>query len=143
MDGKPQRTRLLCPRDFPGETTGVGCHFLLQGIFLTQGSSLCLLPLRHWQVHSLPPHHLGSPLTKQHTYKWPHAWLCVDNTWKEQFSDFGFEFEIRWRGLEKEGVTCILALGCSLSGCLTGETRGCARKAETWGRKPCMLGDHA
>ena len=29
-------TRLPCPRDFPGKSTGVGCHFLLQGIFLTQ-----------------------------------------------------------------------------------------------------------
>ena len=26
-------TRLLCPWDFPGKSTGVGCHFLLQGIF--------------------------------------------------------------------------------------------------------------
>ena len=30
-------TRLLCPWDFPGKNTGAGCHFLLQGIFLTQG----------------------------------------------------------------------------------------------------------
>jgi len=29
--------RLLCPWDFPGKSTGVGCHFLLQEIFLTQG----------------------------------------------------------------------------------------------------------
>jgi len=29
--------RLLCPGDPPGNNTGVGCHFLLQGIFLTQG----------------------------------------------------------------------------------------------------------
>ena len=28
---------LLCLWDFPGKTTGVGCHFLLQGIFQTQG----------------------------------------------------------------------------------------------------------
>ena len=28
--------RLLCPWDFPGKNTGVGCHFLLQGIFLTR-----------------------------------------------------------------------------------------------------------
>ena len=34
-----QPTRLLCPRDFPGNGTGVGCHFLLQGIFPTQGSN--------------------------------------------------------------------------------------------------------
>ena len=28
-----QSTRLFCPWDFPGKDTGVGCHFLLQGIF--------------------------------------------------------------------------------------------------------------
>ena len=46
--------RLLCPWDFPGKNTGVGCHFLLQGIFPTQGSNPCLL---HWEVDSLPPSH--------------------------------------------------------------------------------------
>ena len=30
-------TRLLCSWDFPGKSTGVDCHFLLLGIFLTQG----------------------------------------------------------------------------------------------------------
>ena len=34
-----QPTRLLCPWDFPGKDTGLGCHFLLQGIFPTQGSN--------------------------------------------------------------------------------------------------------
>ena len=28
-------SQLLCPWDFPGKNTGVGCHVLLQGIFLT------------------------------------------------------------------------------------------------------------
>ena len=32
-------TRLRCPWDFPSENTGVGCHVLLQGIFLTWGSN--------------------------------------------------------------------------------------------------------
>ena len=32
----------LCPRNSPGKNTGVGCHFLLQGIFLTQGLNLGL-----------------------------------------------------------------------------------------------------
>ena len=35
--------RFLCPWDFPGKNTGVGFHFLLQGIFLTQGSNPSLL----------------------------------------------------------------------------------------------------
>ena len=34
-----QPTRLLCPWDFPGKDAEVGCHFLLQGIFPTQGSN--------------------------------------------------------------------------------------------------------
>ena len=48
----------LCPWDFLGKSPGVGCHCLLQGIFLTQGSNPCLLcllhcrrilyPLSHW-----------------------------------------------------------------------------------------------
>ena len=30
--------------------TGMGCHFLLQGIFPTQESNLGLLHLLHWQA---------------------------------------------------------------------------------------------
>ena len=56
-----QPARLLYPQSFPGKNTGVGCHFLLQGIFPTQGSNLHLLCLLHWQVDSLPLSHLGSP----------------------------------------------------------------------------------
>ena len=49
-----QPARLLCPWDSPGKDTGLGCHFLLQKIFLTQGLNLCLLYLLHWQAYSLP-----------------------------------------------------------------------------------------
>ena len=41
-----QPTRLLCPWDSPGKNTGVGSHFLLQGIFWTYGSNLGLLQCR-------------------------------------------------------------------------------------------------
>ena len=44
----------LCPWGFPGENTGVGCHFLLQGIFPTQRSNphfLCLLHCRQILYH--------------------------------------------------------------------------------------------
>ena len=34
--------RLFHPWNFLGKSTGVGCHFLLQGIFLTRGSNLGL-----------------------------------------------------------------------------------------------------
>ena len=39
---------------FSRQDTGVGCHFILQGIFSTQGLNLYLLCLLHWQVGSLP-----------------------------------------------------------------------------------------
>ena len=53
--------RLLCPWEFPGKSTGVGYHFPLQGIFLTQGSKLHLLCLLHcrWILYLLS--HWGSP----------------------------------------------------------------------------------
>ena len=54
-------TRFLHPWDFPGKNTGVGCHFLLQEIFPTQGLNPGLPHCRqmfyyrshegsHWQV---------------------------------------------------------------------------------------------
>ena len=45
-----QPTRLLCPWDVPGRNTGMGCHFLLQGIFQIQGSNLRLL-LGRWILY--------------------------------------------------------------------------------------------
>ena len=41
-----QSIRLLCPWDSPGKNPGVGCHSLLQGMFLTRGLNLGLLPCR-------------------------------------------------------------------------------------------------
>ena len=46
-------------RDSPGKNTGVGCHFLLQGIFPTQGLNPHLLHLLYWQADSVPQRHLG------------------------------------------------------------------------------------
>ena len=49
MDRSPLGS--LCPRDFPGKNTGVSSHFLLQEIFLTQGSNPGLLHCRHTVYH--------------------------------------------------------------------------------------------
>ena len=51
-------TRLLCAWDSPGKNTGMGCHSLLQGIFLTQGSNPGLL---HFQQILYHLSHQGSP----------------------------------------------------------------------------------
>ena len=53
------RPPALLSMEFSRQEYWRGCHFLLQGIFLTQGWNLSLL---HWQADYLPLHHLGSPI---------------------------------------------------------------------------------
>ena len=60
-----QPTRLLRPWDFPGKSTGVGCHCLLQEIFPTQGLNLGLPRCRQTLYHLS---HRGS----LHTFANPH-----------------------------------------------------------------------
>ena len=60
-----QPTRLLCPWDSPGKSTGEGCHALLQGIFPTQGSNPGLLHCR-WA-----PHHLSHQGTAEESIPKP------------------------------------------------------------------------
>ena len=57
-------------RDSPHKNTGVGCHALLQGVFLTQGSNTCLLHLLHWQAGSLPLEPPGKPIYTLPCVKW-------------------------------------------------------------------------
>ena len=46
------QSTLLCPWDSPGKNTGVGCHFLLQGIFPTQDLNPSFLHCR-WILYPL------------------------------------------------------------------------------------------
>ena len=55
---RQQPTRVLCPWDSPGKSTGVACYFLLQGIFPTQGSNPGLPHCRQTLCHLS---HQGSP----------------------------------------------------------------------------------
>ena len=55
-------TRLLSPWVSPGKNTGVGCHFLLQRIFPTQGSNPGLLHCKQIVYHLRP---WGSPRTTE------------------------------------------------------------------------------
>ena len=43
--------KLLCPWNSPGKNTGLGCHSLLQGIFLTQGANAGVSHSRHSLHH--------------------------------------------------------------------------------------------
>ena len=58
-----QPTRLPCPCSFSGKNIWASCHFLLQGIFPTQGSNLHLLHPLYWQADFLALCRLGSPHT--------------------------------------------------------------------------------
>ena len=54
--------RLLCPQDFLDKNTGVGCHFLCQGIFPTQG----------WNLQPLSPALADGSFTTSTTWEAPH-----------------------------------------------------------------------
>ena len=58
----------LCPWGYPSKNTGVGCCFLLQGIFPTQGSNSGLLHCRQILYHLS---HLGRPQENSNSPKWP------------------------------------------------------------------------
>ena len=64
---------------FQARNTGVGCHFLLQGIFPTQesteGLNLRLVHLLHCQVDSLSLSHQGSP--SDVSVNWSSSWYSV------------------------------------------------------------------
>ena len=76
--------RPLCPWDSPGKNTGVGCHFLLQGIFPTQESNLCHL-LADGFFTTEPP---GKPIKNQRYFNFQkqtapnhHTHTCVHGTY--------------------------------------------------------------
>ena len=103
--------QVLCPWDSPGKNTGVGCHFLLQGIFLTKGSSVGLLHCRqilyHWatgEAHNDLSHiysfrvgilHLGDFAPEGHSCR-----CCYQHHWGEVLLTCD-----RWR--PEPGCCCI------------------------------------
>ena len=71
--------------DSPGKNIGVVCHFLLQGIFPTQGLNPCLF---HWQADSLALSQDGSPgfLLPTNKSEVRRHCLCVDSCEEERVS---------------------------------------------------------
>ena len=52
---RQQPTRLLCPWDSPGKNTGVGCHFLLQGVKVKSLSRVQLFETPWTIPYQAPP----------------------------------------------------------------------------------------
>ena len=94
----------------PSKNTEVDCHFLLQGIFPTQGLNSTLLCLLNWQTGSLPLCHLSSvPIIIEMPFQVHILYLgltWLQETWVQSLG--------REDSLEKEMVTCssILAWEC-------------------------------
>ena len=74
-----QSARLLRPWDSPGKNTGVGCHALLQGIFLTQGSNLHLL--LGWRILDHGATRKALPCITTH---WKTRHLTEQGRWKRE-----------------------------------------------------------
>ena len=79
-----QPTKLLCPY-FTGKDIGLGCHFLLQEIFPTQGSNLGLLHCRQ-MLYRLS--YKGSPLYPNGELMWPFHIQTLDKV-EQTWSWFG------------------------------------------------------
>ena len=127
------------PMEFSGRNTGVGCRFLLRGIFPTQGSKTHLLCLLHWQADSLPLLPLGSPIYKilinrrrqwhptpillprksdwQRSLVGCSPWSCEESDTTEQL-----HFDFHFHALEKEMATHSSILAWRIPG--TGEPDG-------------------
>ena len=73
----------LCPWDFPSKNTEVGCHFLFQGIFPTQGSKLHLLLLR------------------RHAQSLSHVWLSATHELQPA------------KLLDRTCISCISSISCT------------------------------
>ena len=67
--------------DSPGKNTGVDCHFLLQGIFMTPGGKTqgSVLSRLHQQVDSLPLSLQGKETFKRRLKKQANAMLETDS----------------------------------------------------------------
>ena len=88
-----QPTRLPHPWDSPGKNTGVGCHFLLQRIFPTQGSNPHLLHCR--QIL----HHWAMRVTVQYySFACGYLVLPAEGTLLSPFCGLGTLVSIIWPG---------------------------------------------
>ena len=66
---------------FQAKNTGAGCHFLLQGIFPTQGSNSHLLLLWYWQEDSLPLSDQGSLKIRVEHLQWKKNITLDSSVW--------------------------------------------------------------
>ena len=109
---KQSPTRPLCPWNSPGKNTGVGCHFLLPGIFPTRTEPM----FPALQVDSLPLRCLGSPYLVRWAFCCPLLWttsyiIILENLPKPCS-------EASWWKRDSEIIVCLYQSILSLSLCI-------------------------
>ena len=109
--GLPTR---LFPWDSPGKNTGVGCHALLQGIFMTQWLNPHLLQLLHCReilyhkTHGKPSPPLGDPKSSTN-------YVAFSRTWEFHFPTSSLSLAIKQyfsklvnlKGQKLDGLTLV------------------------------------
>ena len=102
--------RLFYPWDSPDKNTRMGCHALLQGIFLAQESNLSLLCFRYRQVGSLPL----APPWKHPCYSGPNCnfltLLSLISLWKFFNNSFQCSAHKSYFSRDKTGAFCISSI---------------------------------
>ena len=117
---------LLCPWDFPGKNTVVGCHFLLQEIFPTQGSNLGLPHCRQILYHL-------SQIRKKYQIPQPHHYRLYQKTLNQKNENHALSHKPsnhwKWVWVGTSLVVQWLGLWASNAGgtvqSLVGELRSC------------------
>ena len=101
----------LCPWDYSGKNTEVGCHALLQGIFSNQGLNAHRLYLLHWKAGSLPLAPPGKPRSFHTGFQMAAPFYilsnCAQGLWFLHIWLNGHEFEqAPGDGEEKGSLAC-------------------------------------
>ena len=133
------------PWDFPGKNAGVGCHFLLQGIFPTQRWKPGLL---HWQADSFTPESPGVCKIRHYTYlsdqyflkgqSWLVGWLFIFDNEYQALWKFSTCQQCKW--IEFQVSRWLKKVWKWRNSILLSEVKGALAKKKSMGMK-CIF-DH-
>ena len=84
------------PWDFPGNSTGVDCHFLLQGIFPTQGLNPGVLHCRQMLYWDLTGMHVGSYFSNRGMNLCPLRWSEPSEPPGKSYADIKLKIIKSW-----------------------------------------------
>ena len=101
--------RLCCSRDYPGKITGVGCHFLLQELFLTQEWNLHLLHCR-WSLLLNHPGSCNNPPIDTETVDFTHTTEFFLTYSITKFQTFVTKLILNFKEILRKGGSCFLPL---------------------------------